>query len=257
RRLERGCVWTCVRQRRCAMSTQLWCERAWVEGTVADGVLLTCDDTGTLSEVETGIDSAPAGAEVLPGLTLPGGVNAHSHAFHRILRGRTHGDGGTFWTWREVMYSVAAKLDPESYETVARAVFAEMLAGGYTSVGEFHYVHHGEDGTPYGAARPGGGAAETAAGDAAELCPGDSADDAAGNRAHAMARALARAAASAVIRIRLLDTCYLTGAIDAELSAEQAPFGDGTIDGYMERHMGLWASVADELHVRAPGDSSI
>src|SRR5699024_4817959 len=133
------------------------------------------------------------GAEVVPGLTLPGGVNAHSHAFHRILRGRTHGDGGTFWTWREVMYSVAAKLDPESYETVARAVFAEMLAGGYTSVGEFHYVHHSQDGTPYGAERPRGDAAETAAGNAAEPSAGnaaepsagDSADDAAGNRAHA------------------------------------------------------------------------
>src|SRR5699024_12629909 len=90
-------------------------------------------------------------------------VNAHSHAFHRILRGRTHGDGGTFWTWREVMYSVAAKLDPETHETVARPVFAEMLAGGYTSVGEFHHLHHPQHGTPYGTApepeRPPGAAA--------------------------------------------------------------------------------------------------
>jgi formiminoglutamate deiminase len=223
------------------MSTQFWCERAWVDGTVADGVLLTCDDTGTLSGVETGIGSAPAGAEVVPGLTLPGGVNAHSHAFHRILRGRTHGDGGTFWTWREVMYSVAAKLDPETYETVARAVFAEMLAGGYTSVGEFHYLHHAQDGTPYGTERP----------------RRDAADEAAGSRAHAMERALARAAASAGIRIRLLDTCYLTGAIDAELSAEQARFGDGTIDGYMDRHTALSASFAEEFPVRAPGESYV
>jgi formiminoglutamate deiminase len=223
------------------MSTQFWCERAWVDGTVADGVLLTCDDTGTLSGVETGIGSAPAGAEVVPGLTLPGGVNAHSHAFHRILRGRTHGDGGTFWTWREVMYSVAAKLDPETYETVARAVFAEMLAGGYTSVGEFHYLHHTQDGTPYGTERP----------------RRDAADEAAGSRAHAMERALARAAASAGIRIRLLDTCYLTGAIDAELSAEQARFGDGTIDGYMDRHTALSASFAEEFPVRAPGESYV
>jgi formiminoglutamate deiminase len=231
------------------MSTQFWCERAWVEGTVADGVLLTCDDTGTLSGVETGIDSAPADAEGVPGLTLPGGVNAHSHAFHRMLRGRTHGDGGTFWTWREVMYSVAAKLDPESYETVARAVFAEMLAGGYTSVGEFHYLHHAQDGTPYGAERPRGDAADGAA--------ADSVGDPAGHRAHAMERALARAAASAGIRIRLLDTCYLTGAIDAELSAEQARFGDGTIDGYMDRHAALSASFAEEFPVRAPGESYV
>ncbi|WP_309133175.1 formimidoylglutamate deiminase [Brevibacterium sp.] len=213
------------------MSTQYWCESAWVDGAVASGVLLTCDETGTLTSVETGIASAPTGAEVVPGFTLPGGVNAHSHAFHRILRGRTHGDGGTFWTWREVMYSVAAKLSPANYETVARAVFAEMLAGGYTSVGEFHYVHHTADGTPYGAD--------------------------ADSRAHAMERALARAAASAGLRIRLLDTCYLTGGIDTELSAEQARFGDGTIDGYMDRHASLADDFATEFPVGAPGESYV
>ena len=222
------------------MSTRYWCESAWIDGAVARGVLLSADDTGTLTAVETGIDPAPPDAEAVHGFALPGAVNAHSHAFHRMLRGRTHGDGGTFWTWREVMYSVAAKLDPQSYETVARAVFAEMLAGGYTSVGEFHYVHHAQDGTPYGTERP----------------RGDASDDA-GLRAHAMERALARAAASAGIRIRLLDTCYLTGGIDAELSAEQSRFGDGTIDGYMDRHAGLIDTFADEFPVNAPGESFV
>lgn len=222
------------------MSTRYWCESAWIDGAVAHGVLLSADDKGTLTAVETGIDTAPSDAEAVSGFVLPGGVNAHSHAFHRMLRGRTHGDGGTFWTWREVMYSVAAKLDPETYETVARAVFAEMLAGGYTSVGEFHYVHHAQDGTPYGAERPGGDA-----------------NDDAEPRAHAMERALARAAASAGLRIRLLDTCYLTGAIDAELSAEQARFGDGTIDGYMDRHAGLTEAFAEEFPVNAPGESFV
>ncbi|MDN5587910.1 MAG: formimidoylglutamate deiminase [Brevibacterium sp.] len=213
------------------MSTRFWCETAWVDGLVATGVLLTADDTGTLTSVETGIDTPPTIAEVVPGFTLPGGVNAHSHAFHRTLRGRTHGDGGTFWTWREVMYSVAAKLSPENYETVARAVFAEMLAGGYTSVGEFHYVHHAPDGTPYGG------------------------DDS--TRAHAMERALARAATSAGLRIRLLDTCYLTGGIDTDLSAEQARFGDGTIDGYMDRHESMSEAFATEFPVGAPGESFV
>ncbi|MCD1287734.1 MULTISPECIES: formimidoylglutamate deiminase [unclassified Brevibacterium] len=230
------------------MSTRFWCEAAWVDGDVATGVLLTADDTGTLTSVETGIDAAPSGAEVVPGFTLPGGVNAHSHAFHRILRGRTHGDGGTFWTWREVMYSVAAKLSPESYETVARAVFAEMLAGGYTSVGEFHYVHHAPDGTPYGAQDESGADAERPRGDVS--APAKS-------RAHAMERALARAAASAGIRIRLLDTCYLTGGIDTELSAEQARFGDGAIDGYMDRHADLTESFAAEFPVGSPGESYV
>ena len=215
------------------MSTRFWCETAWVDGQVATGVLLTADETGTLTSVETGIETPPTIAEVVPGLTLPGGVNAHSHAFHRILRGRTHGDGGTFWTWREVMYSVAAKLSPENYETVARAVFAEMLAGGYTSVGEFHYVHHAADGSPYGS---------------------DAADS---NQAHAMERALARAAASVGMRIRLLDTCYLTGGIDSDLSAEQARFGDGTIDGYMDRHAALSEAFATEFPVSTPGESYV
>ncbi|PAK97228.1 formimidoylglutamate deiminase [Brevibacterium casei] len=206
--------------------TRFWCESAWVDGAVATGVLLTADETGTLTSVDTGVAEAPADAEVIRGLTLPGGVNAHSHAFHRILRGRTHGDGGTFWTWREVMYSVAGRLSPESYETVARAVFAEMLAGGYTSVGEFHYVHHAPDGTPY-------------------------------PEAHAMERALARAAASAGIRIRLLDTCYLTGGIGNELSDEQARFGDGTIEDYLDRHARLASDFAAEFPVDAAGNSFV
>lgn len=206
--------------------TRFWCESAWVDGAVAAGVLLTADETGTLTAVETGVESAPGDAEVVTGLTLPGGVNAHSHAFHRILRGRTHGDGGTFWTWREVMYAVAGRLDPEAYAAVARAVFAEMLAGGYTSVGEFHYVHHAPGGTPY-------------------------------PEAHAMERALARAAASAGIRIRLLDTCYLTGGIGTELSDEQARFGDGTIEGYLDRHARLESDFATEFPVGAAGESFV
>ena len=56
--------------------------------------------------------------------------------------GRTHDGGGTFWTWRQAMYALAARLDPDSYYALARAVYAEMALAGITSVGEFHYVHH-------------------------------------------------------------------------------------------------------------------
>ena len=80
---------------------------------------------------------------------LPGFADAHSHAFHRALRGRTHDGGGTFWTWRERMYAVAARLDPDTYLALARAVFAERRSPGVTAVGEFHYLHHGPDGRPY------------------------------------------------------------------------------------------------------------
>ncbi len=88
-------------------------------------------------------------------LRVPAPVNAHSHAFHRILRGRTHegddGGAGTFWTWREHMYKYAHALTPAGYQQLATAVFAEMVTAGYSAVGEFHYLHHQNDGTPYGA----------------------------------------------------------------------------------------------------------
>ena len=68
-------------------------------------------------------------------MTLPGLADGHSHAFHRGLRGRTHAAGGSFWTWRLQMYALAAHLDPDSYLSLARAVFAEMVQAGYTVVG--------------------------------------------------------------------------------------------------------------------------
>ena len=74
--------------------------------------------------------SAAPAPEHLHGLTLPGFANAHSHAFHRALRSTTQADRGTFWTWRERMYEVAARLDPDSYLRLARAVFAEMALAG-------------------------------------------------------------------------------------------------------------------------------
>ena len=82
----------------------------------------------------------PAGTVRLPGLTLPGLANAHSHAFHRALRGAAQAGQGTFWTWRERMYQVAARLEPDSYLALARAVYAEMAMAGIACVGEFHYL---------------------------------------------------------------------------------------------------------------------
>src|SRR6185312_11823411 len=78
----------------------------------------------------------------LSGLVFPGFANAHSHAFHRALRGRTHSGGGTFWTWRELMYSLADRLDPDTLRALAFAAYLELLCAGYTAVGEFHYLHH-------------------------------------------------------------------------------------------------------------------
>jgi formiminoglutamate deiminase len=131
----------------------------------------------------------------LKGLTLPGLANTHSHAFHRALRGRTQAGTGSFWTWREQMYAAAARLTPDRYHVLARATFGEMALAGITTVGEFHYVHHGPGGTPY--ADP-----------------------------NAMGEALVAAAGEAGVRITLLDTCYLAGGIGVEPDETQRRFSD-------------------------------
>ncbi|WP_051342911.1 formimidoylglutamate deiminase [Pseudonocardia spinosispora] len=184
-----------------------WCERAWVGDGVADRVLVEVDDAGVISAVATG-QEPPEGAHRLGGVVFPGFANGHSHAFHRALRGRTHGDGGTFWTWREAMYRLAQRLDPDSYHQLARLVFAEMALAGYTAVGEFHYLHHAPGGRRY--ADP-----------------------------NAMGTALVEAAREAGVRLTLLDTCYLSGGLDdtgyLPLSPEQTRFSDGDVDGWLAR----------------------
>ena len=129
-----------------------WCELAWRGGERAEAGVLVEVEGERIAAVETGVPGPPAGAERMRGLTVPGFANAHSHAFHRALRSRTQASRGSFWTWREQMYEVAAALDPDSYRALARATFAEMALAGITAVGEFHYLHHGPGGERY--ARP-------------------------------------------------------------------------------------------------------
>ena len=117
-----------------------WAAYAWLAEGCRAGVSFDVAD-GLFARVRSGVE-AQAGQEILKGVTLPGLANGHSHAFHRGLRGRTHAGGGSFWTWREQMYALAARLAPDSYLALARAVFAEMAQAGYTVVGEFHYLHH-------------------------------------------------------------------------------------------------------------------
>ncbi len=140
------------------MTTQVraWhAELAWLpgRGVCPDVLIEAAGDRFTAVTPEVRAGDIPADLRVtwLPGLTLPGMANAHSHAFHRALRGTTQVGLGTFWTWRERMYEVAAGLDPDSYLALARAVYAEMALAGITCVGEFHYLHHGPErrsGTP-------------------------------------------------------------------------------------------------------------
>ena len=105
---------------------------------------------GTLAAVEAG--SPPDGATLLNGPVVPGMPNAHSHVAQRALAGRTEGagpDGDSFWSWRQTMYAFVERLDPDAFEAIAAYAFAEMLEAGYTSVAEFHYLHHAPGGARY------------------------------------------------------------------------------------------------------------
>jgi len=186
--------------------TRYWAEHAWLGGDrAASGVLIEVRGDRIVAVAR---GEARDGAIELRGLVLPGLANAHSHAFHRALRGRTHRGGGTFWTWREDMYAVAERLDPDAYRALARAVFGEMALAGITSVGEFHYLHHGAGGTPYG-------------------------------EPNAMGAALIDAAADAGIRITLLDTCYLASGFGTAPEGVQERFSDGDAEAWSERASAL------------------
>lgn len=205
------------------MRSRHWAEWAWTgaaDGGVDHGVLMTVED-GRITALSRTPDP-PVSAETLPGLTLPGLANAHSHAFHRALRGRTHTGGGSFWTWRRTMYRIADRLDPQSYLRLARSTYAEMALAGITSVGEFHYLHHAPGGAPY-------------------------------PDPNAMGQALVEAARQAGIRLTLLDVCYLSGGLDTDgtrrqLTGPQLRFGDGDVGDWVDRlaHMEL-----DGDHARA------
>ena len=170
---------------------------------VAERVLIEAEGE-RIAAVTEGVDPPP-GAARLDGITVPGLANGHSHAFHRALRGRTHRQGGDFWSWRELMYQVAGVLDPDRYLELATAVYAEMALAGICAVGEFHYLHHDPAGRPY--ADP-----------------------------NAMGEALAEAAGRAGVRLTLIDTCYLRAGLDGRpLAGAQVRFGDGDAGAWAER----------------------
>ncbi|WP_447042133.1 formimidoylglutamate deiminase [Streptomyces sp. DSM 118878] len=196
-----------------------WLEHAWL-GTHVEPSVAVDVAAGRITAVRRDVEAPPPGATVLRGLTLPGLANAHSHAFHRALRGTVQVGSGTFWTWREVMYGVADRLTPQTYHALARAVYAEMALAGITAVGEFHYLHHAPGGTPY-------------------------------EDPNAMGEALIQAASDAGIRITLLDTAYVaSGLLGAERGKapdrHQLRFSDGTTEAWAERA----SSLKDRGHAR-------
>ncbi|HET8766763.1 MAG TPA: amidohydrolase family protein, partial [Pedococcus sp.] len=112
--------------------TTWWAEHAWLPDGLATDVRI--EEAGGRFTAVTPRTRPRDGDVRLPGVVLPGLANAHSHAFHRALRGRTHAGGGNFWTWREQMYAVTRHLDPDTYFELARAVYAEMALAGMTVV---------------------------------------------------------------------------------------------------------------------------
>lgn len=150
-------------------------------------------------------------------LVLPGLVNAHSHAFQRSIRGQTHrrmpGEN-SFWSWRTAMYEAAGNLDPDGLYAITKAAFAEMLRAGVTHVGEFHYVHHQPDGTPY--------------------------DD-----PNELSWAVVRAARDVGIRLTLLEVFYARAGAGLAPLPEQQRFCDGGVDKYLLRVDALRSAGVD------------
>ncbi len=182
--------------------TSFWCDTLLVNGVAVRSVRVISGATGEVAAITPGVSIQPGDRAL--STVLPGIGNAHSHSFHRALRGRTHSDGGDFWQWRDAMYSIAGRLDPDLYYELARAVFAEMVVNGYTAVGEFHYLHHRPDGSRY------------PLGDGMEA-------------------ALVAAARSIGIRLRLLDSAYLRGGVGQPLAPGQLRFGDASAAAWLNR----------------------
>ncbi|TME00521.1 MAG: formimidoylglutamate deiminase [Chloroflexi bacterium] len=179
------------------------------EGLQGNKLLAISEDglIDSISDLATSV-FAPSDVEFLPGVALlPGFVNVHSHVFQRALRGHTHrplSQKDTFWTWRNAMYAEAQRLTPDSLFTLALQTYREMLAAGYTSVGEFHYVHHQPGGQPY--ADP-----------------------------NAMSEAILQAGREAGIRVVLLMTAYAQAGFHMPPEEGQRRFCDASVEALLAR----------------------
>lgn len=129
---------------------QIYAKQALLPQGWATGVAITIDQHGIISSVETG---AAETGEAVSGPVVPAMPNVHSHAFQRAMAGLAEISGGgsdSFWTWREEMYRTVGLLSPDDIEAVATKLYVELMKGGFSQIGEFHYLHHAPDGTPYG-----------------------------------------------------------------------------------------------------------
>lgn len=185
-------------------------DRIILDGYARSDMAIEIDGQGKIATIEPvsgrRMDRVLEGRVLLPGL-----VNAHSHAFQRILRGRTQvrgPEGDDFWTWRQGMYWAAQEMTPERLYVVARHAFLEMILAGTTAVGEFHYLHHQVDGTPH-------------------------------EDPHAMAEVLIKAARDVGLRLSLLRVLYLRGDFERSVEHVQTRFKDESFEGALADFDGL------------------
>ena len=178
----------------------------YVDGRFVSDRAIVCDSEGNIVEI-VGSDQAPDAIRLKNRALLPGLVNAHSHAFQRVIRGRTEERSqnatDSFWTWREQMYSAANRLEAEEIYAVSRMAFLEMALTGITAVGEFHYIHHQFDGAPY-------------------------------SDPNLLAREVIRAARDIGIRIALLRVAYARAGFEKEPNPQQIRFIENTPDTYLK-----------------------
>ena len=185
--------------------TEAWLpDLVYTEGRFASGVAVICDEKIVrLCPAEEATNAIRLRNRAL----LPGLVNAHSHAFQRVIRGRTERrsqyTSDSFWTWREQMYAAANRLTPEEIYAASRMAFLEMALTGITAVGEFHYLHHAPGGSPY--ADP-----------------------------NLLEREVIRAARDVGIRIALLRVAYARAGYQREPDPQQVRFIESSPDVYLQ-----------------------
>jgi len=191
----------------------------YVDGRFQADLAVVCDRAGKIEKIVDGKDAADpirlSGRAMLPGM-----VNAHSHAFQRVIRGRTEHRSehatDSFWTWREQMYAAANTLEPDDLYAVSRMAFLEMALTGITAVGEFHYLHHSRDGSPY-------------------------------SDPNLLEREVIRAARDVGIRIALLRVAYARAGYQTEANPQQVRFIEDTPDLYLKNLEQLLDVKDDDL----------
>lgn len=189
------------------MPNKAWLpDLVYLDGRFESGRAIVCDDAGKIVRIVAS-EEVPDAIRLSGRALLPGMVNAHSHAFQRVIRGRTeHRSQHTtdsFWTWREEMYTAANRLEAEDIYNVSRMAFLEMALTGITTVGEFHYIHHQRDGSPY-------------------------------SDRNLLEREVIRAARDAGIRIALLRVAYARAGYQTEANPLQVRFIEQTPDIYLK-----------------------